>query len=115
MRTIKTKDLDLLSSKHVIAVNQDPLGKSAELLHRTNEYDIWGGPLVDGAVAVLFNKSDKQLSITLDLLLLNNHLKCPGKVQITDLFTELARSVLKTYHTGPIVAHDSVIVKLVCD
>lgn len=51
--------LNLLTNDEVIAINQDPLGKSARLLAEENGVQIWVKPLEDGSTAVgLFNVAD---------------------------------------------------------
>ena len=48
--------LNLLTNDEVIAINQDPLGKSARLVSEENGVQIWVKPLEDGSYAVgLFN------------------------------------------------------------
>jgi alpha-galactosidase len=48
--------LNLLTNDEVIAVNQDPLGKSARLVADENGVQIWVKPLEDGSYGVgLFN------------------------------------------------------------
>ncbi|MGV3560990.1 NPCBM/NEW2 domain-containing protein [Larkinella arboricola] len=51
--------LNLLTNDEVIAINQDPLGKSARLLVEENGVQIWVKPLEEGSFAVgLFNVAD---------------------------------------------------------
>jgi alpha-galactosidase len=51
--------LNLLTNDEVIAINQDPLGKSARLVSDENGVQIWVKPLEDGSFAVgLFNVAD---------------------------------------------------------
>ena len=51
--------LNLLTNDEVIAINQDPLGKSARLLAEEKGVQIWVKPLEDGSFAVgLFNVAD---------------------------------------------------------
>ncbi|MBL7817081.1 MAG: NPCBM/NEW2 domain-containing protein [Saprospiraceae bacterium] len=51
--------LNLLTNDEVIAINQDPLGKSARLVAEENGVQIWMKPLEDGSYAVgLFNVGD---------------------------------------------------------
>ena len=51
--------LNLLTNDEVIAINQDPLGKSARLLTDENGVQVWMKPLEDGSFAVgLFNIAD---------------------------------------------------------
>lgn len=48
---------DTVSSKELIAVNQDPLGVQADLIYQLGPIQIWAGPLADGSRAfVLFNR-----------------------------------------------------------
>ncbi|RRB02866.1 NPCBM/NEW2 domain-containing protein [Larkinella rosea] len=48
--------LNLLTNDEVIAINQDPLGKSARLVQETDGIQVWLKPLEDGSYAVgLFN------------------------------------------------------------
>jgi len=48
--------LSLLSNNEIIAINQDPLGRSARLLQDKNGVQIWIKPMQDGSYAVgLFN------------------------------------------------------------
>jgi alpha-galactosidase len=58
----------LLMNKEVIAVDQDPMGKQGDRVWAEGPLEIWTKPLSGGAVAVgLFNRSDKEMPMTLDL------------------------------------------------
>ena len=51
--------LNLLTNDEVIAIDQDPLGKSARLVQETDGVQVWLKPLEDGSYAVgLFNVGD---------------------------------------------------------
>ncbi|GAB4042885.1 hypothetical protein [Spirosoma litoris] len=51
--------LNLLTNDEVIAIDQDPLGKSARLVQEENGIQTWIKPLEDGSFAVgLFNVGD---------------------------------------------------------
>ncbi|WP_019987525.1 NPCBM/NEW2 domain-containing protein [Rudanella lutea] len=51
--------LNLLTNDEVIAINQDPLGKSARLVQEQDGFQVWLKPLEDGSYAVgLFNVGD---------------------------------------------------------
>ncbi|GAB4038908.1 NPCBM/NEW2 domain-containing protein [Spirosoma gilvum] len=51
--------LNLLTNDEVIAIDQDPLGKSARLVQETDGVQVWAKPLEDGSYAVgLFNVGD---------------------------------------------------------
>ena len=50
--------LQLLTNPGMIAIDQDPLGRQAQLLKQAGAIDIWQRPLADGGVAIgLFNRS----------------------------------------------------------
>ncbi|KAG9301673.1 hypothetical protein G9A89_016744 [Geosiphon pyriformis] len=77
VRNLTAQTKEILTNNEIIAVNQDPLGKSAKLvLRKEGNYDIWAGKLSDDedglqqSVAVLFNRKDTPQSITLPFALL---------------------------------------------
>ncbi|KAF9262968.1 glycoside hydrolase family 27 protein [Marasmius fiardii PR-910] len=61
--------LAILGNKRVIAINQDPLGKSISFKRRyTNDNDVWAGPLSDGSTVVLvINLQTSSRSVTFNL------------------------------------------------
>ena len=115
LRTISEQDLAILQLEEVIKVNQDPLGVSAKLLKRVaQKYDIWEGPLVDGSVLVLFNRSDDPLQIELPVTMIKS-LNCKGmKIVATDLLTLRTVEFVVAYESPRIKSHDSVMLKLEC-
>ena len=77
--------LNLLTNDEVIAVNQDPLGKQAAQIKKTDDYEIWTRNLEDGSIAIgLFNKTDKPLYVPVSLKDLN----ISGKQAMRDLWTQ---------------------------
>lgn len=45
-----SETLNILKNERIIALNQDPLGKSIVFTRRyTNDHDVWAGPLADGS------------------------------------------------------------------
>ena len=115
LNTISDEDLGIFKMEEVIAVNQDPLGKSASLIRRVhNKYDIWAGPLVDGAVAVLLNRSRRPLKITLPAILIK-WLSCKGlQMSATDLYSMTTHNFKLEYESPEIPSHGSVMLKLSC-
>lgn len=74
---ITQASLDILMNTEIIAINQDPLGKSAHLVYRGYnngwlglgkkvKYDIWAGDLVNGeyVVSMAFFYSSNEISHT---------------------------------------------------
>ncbi|KAG7088062.1 hypothetical protein E1B28_012094 [Marasmius oreades] len=61
--------LSILKNERVIAINQDPLGKSINFKRRyTNDNDVWAGPLADGSTVVLvINLQASSRSVTFNL------------------------------------------------
>jgi alpha-galactosidase len=63
---LSPESLKILGNKDVIAVDQDPLGKEANLLRRSAELDVLIKPLSSGAFAVaVFNHGNKLVTVQL--------------------------------------------------
>jgi alpha-galactosidase len=57
--------LSILTNKDIIALNQDPLGVQGHRVAKSNDLEVWAGPLANGDVAViLFNRSPSAANIT---------------------------------------------------
>ncbi|MCX6306549.1 MAG: putative Ig domain-containing protein [Bacteroidetes bacterium] len=77
--------LNLLTNDEVLAVNQDPLGKQAIQLYKSDEYEVWARDLEDGSMAVgLFNKTEKPLNIPVEM----KSLKIEGKWSMRDVWSQ---------------------------
>ena len=77
--------MNLLTNDEVLAINQDPLGKQASQVWKTDEYEIWARDLADGSKAVgLFNKTDKPLYVPVDM----KDLQLSGKFAMRDLWSQ---------------------------
>ena len=77
--------LNILCNPEVIAVNQDPLGKCAEVIHRDSVSFIMVKPLSDGSTAVgLFNRG----KTTADVSVVWSELKISGDHHFRDLWRE---------------------------
>ncbi len=77
--------LNLLTNDEVLAVNQDPLGKQAVQIKKTDDYEIWARDLEDGSQAIgLFNKTEKVYNVPVDLKDLN----IKGKPVMRDLWSQ---------------------------
>jgi len=61
-------NLQLLTNKHLIGINQDELGKQATTILRRGDLQVLSKPLKNGAIAVcVFNRSDKPTTVKLNL------------------------------------------------
>ena len=77
--------LNLLTNDEVLAVNQDPLGKQAVQIRKTDDYEVWARDLEDGGKAVgLFNKTEKTLSVPVEM----KDLQLDGKWAMRDVWTQ---------------------------
>ncbi|KAG5638735.1 hypothetical protein H0H81_010545 [Sphagnurus paluster] len=106
---ISVDALNILKNPRIIALNQDPLGKSIAFKRRyANDYDVWSGPLADGStVALLINWQNSARSIAFNL----------ADVGITsatavDLITGASLGRLTTTYISTVPAHGSVVLKL---
>jgi hypothetical protein len=59
--------LNLLTNDEVIDIDQDPLGKSAQIVVKTPQYQVWVKDLEDGSKAIgLFNLDRNEMKISID-------------------------------------------------
>ncbi len=77
--------LNLLTNDEVLAVNQDPLGRQAVQIRKTDDYEVWSRDLEDGSKAVgLFNKTERSLCVPVDM----KDLHVDGKRSMRDLWAQ---------------------------
>jgi len=68
LRSMSPEILAILTSRDVIAVNQDKLGKQGQQFWKSGDQEIWSRPLSDGAVAVaFFNRAAEPATISVKL------------------------------------------------
>ncbi|KIJ64233.1 carbohydrate-binding module family 35 protein [Hydnomerulius pinastri MD-312] len=109
LTTASNEVLDILGNERIIAVHQDPLGKSIAFKRRyTDDYDVWAGPLADGSVvAVLLNWANATQSITFDLPDVGL-----SAAYITDLWTGAELGTTELTYTTSVGAHGALVFKL---
>lgn len=67
MNGISPETLAILGNTEVIAVNQDSLGKPADLMYVQGLSQLWGGQLSHNRfVYICFNREEKEMTFTLD-------------------------------------------------
>ncbi len=101
--------LAILTNPEVLAINQDPLGKTAYLVSKTNNTEIWERPLADGthAVALLnMGYSDKTISVSWKQL----HLS--GDLAVRDLWLHKNEGMHKRGISFKVPIHGVVLVKI---
>ncbi|CAG8579780.1 4170_t:CDS:10, partial [Dentiscutata heterogama] len=105
----------LILNKDIISVNQDPLGLSiCQVYYKTDNkisFDIWTGPLIDGYVAILFNRGIDPINITLDF---KNHCHLTGTIEVYDLVKQQSSGYYTNSYTAiDIPKHGVEFVKLI--
>ncbi|CAG8487503.1 2168_t:CDS:2, partial [Scutellospora calospora] len=69
--------MTVVLNTEIIAINQDPLGRSVDIVEYDDSYEIWTGPLIDGYVA------QTKIKITLNF---KSHLGLKGEIAVRDLW-----------------------------
>ncbi len=104
LRHLTPEDKRILLNKEIIAIDQDPLGKAAERVVNTDDYQVYVRPLADGSHAVaILNCGDK----TLDLSVPFKQLGLTGKYSVRDVWQhrDIARNATKW--KGKVQAHET--------
>lgn len=99
------KSLEIISNKEVIAINQDSLGKQAELVRRytTAQYDVWLGELSDSRLVLgLANWANDTQTVTVSL---PNDLGI-ASATARDAWAALDVGPLNTTYTTDLVGHE---------
>jgi len=101
--------LSILKNTNLIAVNQDPLGKSITFKRRyANDHDVWAGPLNNGStVVIVINFQTAARNLTLNLADVGF-----TSATAVDLWTGASLGTLKTSFTSAVAAHGSFALKL---
>lgn len=66
IRSMTAQTYEILANEEVIAINQDPLGKSIKYLYTdpSNGVQIWAGPLANGdSIVLAFNPASRWLTV----------------------------------------------------
>jgi alpha-galactosidase len=101
--------LNLLENDEVIAVDQDPLGKSAQTVASKGESRVYAKPLADGSHAVgLFNLGETEQTVTVTW----TDLKLKGKLHVRDLWRQKDLGKFKDSYTATVPRHGVVLVKV---
>lgn len=99
--------LSLLSNDEVLAVDQDPLGKSAICVYKTDEIQIWLKELSDGSKAFgVFNMTDKITDQSISLKLIG----FDQKAKLRDLWRQKDLGTIETLKLK-LMPHGVILVK----
>ncbi len=102
--------LNLLTNDEVLAVNQDPLGKQAQQLLKTDTYQVWMKELEDGSRAIgIFNLTDKDDVVRFYW----NNLRLSGGFKVRDLWRQKDIGNFSTMFSAKIPAHGVNLIRVV--
>ncbi|CAG8487037.1 2233_t:CDS:10 [Diversispora eburnea] len=101
--------LKVVLNPEIIALNQDPLGKSVNIAQRSRFFDIWTGELSDGHVALLFNRAEIAMKITLDF---KYHCKLEDEISIRDLWERKDLGYFVKSFTAKVPKHGIKVLKI---
>ncbi|PKY57130.1 Melibiase family protein [Rhizophagus irregularis] len=104
-----TDVLGIVNNTEIIAINQDPLGKSVNIAQSTKRMDVWTGELSDGYVALLFNKAETSITINLNF---TAHLNVQGELSIRDLWEHEDKGAYNDSYSREVPKHGIVVLKL---
>ncbi len=100
--------VSLLSNDEVLALDQDPLGRSAERIIATDTYQVWVKQLEDGSRAVgIFNFANSEQSISVKW----SDLKIKGG-EVRDLWRQKDLGIYKKAFTTPVPSHGVRLIKV---
>lgn len=120
IRSMDNDTLSILSSKLLIAVNQDPLGIQGSTAFSENNTEVWAKPLVGDDMAVaLFNRGNSvAMNVTVKWWYIWGDLlnqwepALPSKAKVTDLWANKYLGVFENEFTAEVDPQDTVVVKI---
>lgn len=102
--------LDILGNTEAIAVNQDAAGVQGRLLKKTDDYQLWGGPLSGGGfVAAMVNLASSPASLVFDFSLLHG---APNQLHVRDLWAKKDLGVFTSTFSATVGVHDVAFLRL---
>ncbi len=94
--------LNLLTNDEVLAVNQDPCGKQADLVRQGPGYQVWAKELENGSIAIgLFNLTGNNLYIPFEM----NDLQLDGIWVLRDLWRQTELGTVRGHFEMKAPAH----------
>jgi alpha-galactosidase len=101
---------NLLTNDEVIAINQDPLGKQAEMIKKDGDVQIWAKDMEDGSKAVgIFNLGNKNTTYNFDL----SNLKMQDNVLIRNVWMQKNIGEFSKNFKTDIYCHGVVLIRVV--
>jgi alpha-galactosidase len=101
--------LNLLTNDEVLAVDQDPLGRSARRVATLGAIDVYSKPLEDGGTVLgFFNRGDVSHTVTAKL----DRLGLGGRRLVRDLWRQKDVGVFETDLPVTVESHDVMLLKV---
>jgi len=101
--------LNVLNNAEVIAVDQDPLGRQARIVRKTDDEFVLVKPMEDGSVAVgLFNLSEARRDITVTAA----ELGVSGRQRVRDLWRWKDVGTIADQYTASVARHGVMLVRM---
>jgi alpha-galactosidase len=109
MTAIDEFTLSLVNNDEVLAVHQDPLGKTASRVAQDGNLEVWARPLADGAKAVgLFNRDEMPMKVTAKW----SDIGVSGRQTVRDLWRQKDFGQFDGEFTAEVPRHGSVLLKV---
>ncbi len=101
--------LSLLTNDEVLDVSQDPLGKQAARVQRTDTGEVWAKPMSDGSLAVgLVNRGFMTDKVAVDLKTLG----LSGKQRVRDLWRQKDEGAVSDRYEAEVFGHGTKLIRL---
>ena len=102
--------LNVLCNAEVIDIDQDPLGKQAKIVRKSQQEMVLAKPLEDGSIAVgLFNLSEGPLTISIGW----SDMGTSGTLTVRDVWRQRNIGSFTGSFKSPVAAHDVVLVRFI--
>jgi alpha-galactosidase len=109
MTNIDEFTLSLCKNDEVLAVHQDPLGKTASRVAQQGMLEVWSRPLADGSKAVgLFNRDEMTMRVTAKW----SDIGVSGRQTIRDLWRQQDLGAAEGEFTVDVPRHGAVLLKI---
>lgn len=106
---ISPASLAILTSRDVIAIDQDALGQQGDRLSQEGTAEVWSRPLSGGAVAVgLFNRSADAQPVTVSLAAV----KAPSNAKMHDIWANRDVAATDGGYTASVPGHGVVLLRI---
>jgi alpha-galactosidase len=101
--------LALLTNPEVLEASQDPLGKQARRVTKTDYLEVWARPLADGTMAIgLFNRGRTAAPVTAHW----KDLGLTGRLPVRNLWLRRDEGVFEESYTATVPRHGAVLISV---